>query len=78
MNSSAIEAGIEKNIGSHSLRKTWGYTIWHKSTDKSKALVMLQQCFNHSDSMTTMRYIGILDEEKKDMYESIELGLDYL
>lgn len=78
MNKASIDAGITKNIGSHSLRKTWGYTIWHRAEDKSKALVMLQQCLNHSDSLTTMRYIGILDEEKKDMYESIDLGLDYL
>ena len=46
--------------------------------DKSKALVMLQQCLNHSDSITTMRYIGIMDEEKKDMYESVEIGLEFI
>lgn len=74
----AEEAGIPQNICSHSLRKTWAYTIWHNAEDKSKALVMLQQCLAHSDSMTTMRYIGILDEEKKDMYESVEIGLDFI
>lgn len=74
----AKEAGITQNIGSHSLRKTWAYTIWHNSEDKHKALVMLQQCLNHSDSITTMRYIGIMDAEKKDMYESVEIGLDYI
>lgn len=74
----AKEANIPQNICSHSLRKTWAYTIWHNADDKSKALVMLQQCLAHSDSMTTMRYIGILDEEKKDMYESVEIGLDFI
>ena len=74
----AEEANIDKNICSHSLRKTWAYTIWHNAEDKNKALVMLQQCLAHSSSMMTMRYIGILDEEKKDMYESIELGLDLI
>lgn len=74
----AKEVGIDKNICSHSLRKTWAYTIWHNAEDKNKALVMLQQCLSHSNSMATMRYIGIMDEEKKDMYESIELGLDYI
>lgn len=74
----AKEAGIPQNICSHSLRKTWAYTIWHNAEDKSKALVMLQQCLAHSNSMTTMRYIGILDEEKKDMYESVEIGLDFI
>lgn len=74
----AKEAGIDKNIGSHSLRKSWGWHIWHNAQDKSKALVMIQQCMNHSDTITTMRYIGIMDEEKKDLYESVEIGLDYI
>lgn len=74
----AKEADIKKNIGSHSLRKTWGFWIWHNAIDKNKALVMLQECFKHSSTTVTLRYIGILDEEKKDMYESIDLGLDYI
>ena len=74
----AKESGIEKNVGSHSLRKTWGFWIWHNAIDKNKALVMLQECFKHSSTTVTLRYIGILDEEKKDMYESIDLGLDYI
>ena len=74
----AEDAGIEKNVGSHSLRKTWARTIYDKAEDKGGALVMLQECLRHSDSLTTLRYISIMDEEKKDMYESIELGLDYI
>lgn len=74
----AEDAGIEKNVGSHSLRKTWARTIYDRAEDKSGALVMLQECLRHSDSLTTLRYISIMDEEKKDMYESIELGLDFI
>lgn len=74
----AEESGIEKNIGSHSLRKTWGYWVWHNAQDKNKALVMLQECFKHSSSSVTLRYIGLMDEEKKDMYESVDLGIDYI
>ena len=74
----AKEAKIEKNIGSHSLRKTWGFWQWHNATDKSEKLDMLQECFKHSSSLTTLRYIGLMDEEKKSMYESIDLGLEYL
>ena len=77
VNASA-DAKIDKNVGSHTLRKTWAYTIWHNAEDKNKALVMLQQCLSHSDGLTTMRYIGIMDEEKKEMYESIDLGLEYI
>jgi integrase len=74
----AEDAGIEKNVGSHSLRKTWARSIYDEAKDKSEALVMLQECLRHSDSLTTLRYIAIMDEEKKDMYESIELGLDLI
>ena len=74
----AMDADIEKNVGSHSLRKTWARNIYDNAKDKSGALVMLQECLRHSDSLTTLRYISIMDEEKKDMYESIELGLDYI
>lgn len=74
----AVEAGIEQNIGSHSLRKTWGFWCWHEAPDKNKALVVLQKCFNHSDTTTTMKYIGLMDDEISDMYNSIELGLDLI
>lgn len=74
----SADAGIEKNVGSHSLRKTWARNIYDKAEDKGGALVMLQECLKHSDSLTTLRYIAIMDEEKKDMYESIELGLDLI
>lgn len=74
----AEDAEIEKNVGSHSLRKTWARNIYDNAKDKSEALVMLQECLRHSDSLTTLRYISIMDEEKRGMYESIELGLDYI
>lgn len=74
----ADDANIEKNVGSHSLRKTWARNIYDNANDKKEALVMLQECLRHTDSLTTLRYISIMDEEKKDMYESIELGLDYI
>lgn len=74
----AAEAGIKQNIGSHSLRKTFGYHCFHNADDKNNALVMLQQIFNHSDSRTTMKYIGILDTEISDMFNSIDLGLEFI
>lgn len=74
----AKDANIDKNVGSHSLRKTWARNIYDNANDKKEALVMLQECLKHSDSLTTLRYISIMDEEKRDMYESVELGLDYI
>ena len=46
--------------------------------DKSKALTILQKCFNHSSVETTLKYIGLLDSEIKEMYNSIELGMEYI
>ena len=74
----AKDAGIEKNVGSHSLRKTWARNIYDNAEDKGGALVMLQECLRHSDSLTTLRYIAIMDEEKKEMYNSVDLGLDWI
>ncbi len=73
-----IEAGIEKNVGSHTLRKTFGYHIWHNAEDKEKALIMLMAIFNHSSVATTKKYIGLMDEEIEDVFNSLNLGLDFL
>ena len=73
-----IEANIEKNVGSHTLRKTFGYHIWHNAEDKEKALVMLMTIFNHSSVATTKKYIGLMDEEIEDVFNSLNLGLDFL
>ena len=40
ISNAAIDAGIEKNIGSHSLRKTFGRFVFHNAMDKNKALVI--------------------------------------
>lgn len=71
----AAEAGIKQNIGSHSLRKTFGYWIWHNAEDKNEALCILQMVFNHSSPATTAKYIGITDGEIKNAFNSIALGI---
>jgi len=50
---------IEANIGTHTLRKTFGY--FHYKTFKDVA--MLQKIFNHSSPEITLKYIGIEQEE---------------
>lgn len=72
----AEEVGIERNICSHSLRKTFGYHIWHNAEDKEKALVMLMTIFNHSSIAMTKKYIGIMDEEIESVFNELNLGLD--
>lgn len=46
--------GLE-HIGTHTLRKTFGYHYYQQTHD----IVTLQKIFNHSDFHITMRYIGI-------------------
>ena len=72
----AKKAGIEYNVGTHSLRKTFGYHIWHKAKDKEKALVMLMAIFNHSSMATTKKYIGLMDEEIESVFNDLNLGID--
>lgn len=74
----AEEIGIERNINSHSLRKTFGYHVWHNAEDKERALVMLMTIFNHSSIAMTKRYIGIMDEEIEDVFNDLNLGLDFV
>ncbi|NLG81021.1 MAG: site-specific integrase [Bacilli bacterium] len=42
-------------IGTHTLRKTFGYHFYQKTKD----VVLLQELFNHSAPSVTLRYIGI-------------------
>ncbi|MDD5980151.1 MAG: tyrosine-type recombinase/integrase [bacterium] len=74
----SAEAGIEHNVGTHSLRKTFGYHVWHNAEDKEKALVMLMAIFNHSSVSTTKKYIGIMDEEIEDVFNGLNLGIDFV
>lgn len=69
----AKEAGITQNIGSHSLRKTFGYWIWHEAQDKTKALVVLMRIFGHSSTATTAKYIGITTDEISETFDSLSL-----
>ena len=77
INKTAIEAGIEQNIGSHSLRKTFGYWAWHNAKDKNEMLINLQKIFNHSSPQTTMIYIGLLNTEIKNVFDSLDSVFDY-
>lgn len=74
----ADDAQLESNYGSHSLRKTFGYWVWHNAEDKNKALVTLQVIFNHSSTAITAKYIGLTDEEVSDAFNSLDLGLNYI
>lgn len=74
----AEEVGIDRNICSHSLRKTFGYHVWHNAEDKEKSLIVLQTIFNHSSPMMTKKYIGLMDDEIEDVFQDLNLGGDFI
>ena len=58
LNQAAEEFGLER-IGTHSLRKTYGYHHYKKFND----IVTLQEALNHDEMNVTKRYIGIKQDE---------------
>jgi integrase len=54
LNDVAAKVGLEE-IGTHTLRKTFGYHFYKKTKD----VALLQELFNHSAPSVTLRYIGI-------------------
>lgn len=72
LNAAAERAGVAKMIGAigtHSLRKTFGYHAYNNGTD----LALLQTIFNHSSQAVTLRYIGINQDRIDEVYANINL-----
>lgn len=61
--------GITVNVGTHTMRKTFGYHHYKRNND----VALLQKIFNHSSPSITMRYIGIAQEELDESYINFEL-----
>lgn len=55
------------SVGTHTLRKTFGYHMYHQTHD----IATLKDIYNHSDISVTFRYIGINQETKDDRIESL-------
>lgn len=58
LNETGRKLGID-DIGTHTLRKTFGYHHYNKHKD----IALLQNIFSHSTPDMTLRYIGIADME---------------
>ncbi len=69
LRSTAMRAGIKDKIGTHSLRKTFGYHHYKQFND----IVLLQKILNHSAPSVTLRYIGMEQEEINQSYENFSL-----
>ncbi|WP_033828006.1 tyrosine-type recombinase/integrase [Bacillus andreraoultii] len=60
INHAAKEAGILEKIGTHTLRKTFGYHAYRKGV----AISIIKGLFNQHSTTETLKYIGINKSEK--------------
>ena len=56
-----------QSIGTHTMRKTFGYTYYQSTKD----IATLMEIFNHSSQKTTLRYIGITEESIENSIKSV-------
>ena len=64
VNRACKKVGMQERIGTHTMRKTFGYHHYHKFKD----VALLQKIFNHYSPSVTLRYIGIDQEEINNSY----------
>lgn len=69
LNEAAALIDIREKIGTHTLRKTFGYHARMKGVPVEK----LQKIFNHSSPGITNRYIGITQDEIDNVYLDVNL-----
>lgn len=69
LNKTARLVGITDRIGTHSLRKTFGYFAYKEGVD----LEMIQKLLNHSSQIETLRYIGITQEQMDEVVLKLDL-----
>lgn len=69
LNRYAHMVGLNDGIGTHTLRKTFGYHLYKRGVN----LEYIQKMLNHSSPAITLRYIGITQEQLNDIY--VELNL---
>lgn len=65
----AESIGLVGNISCHSLRKTFGYWSWKKGISP----VMIMNIFNHSSFEITKRYLCIDQDDKDEVFRSVNL-----
>ncbi|WP_363253898.1 tyrosine-type recombinase/integrase [Clostridium sp.] len=68
LKTAAESVGID-NFGTHSLRKTWGYFTYKASKHN---IGLLMDMFNHSAPSITLRYIGIDQDARDEMYSYVQ------
>ena len=62
-------AGFTEAVGCHTLRKTFGYQAYLAGWD----LYRIQECLNHSSPAITRRYIDLSQDDKDQVFVSLNL-----
>ena len=60
---------MEGVISCHSLRKSFGYYAWKQGISP----VMLMNIYNHSSYQVTKRYLGIEQDDRDQVFQTITL-----
>lgn len=60
-----------RQISSHSLRKSFGRHVWEQNGESEKALITLSKIFRHESLRVTRDYLGITREEIDDIYMNL-------
>jgi len=69
INQAARAVGITDAIGTHTLRKTFGYWAYKQGADVTR----IQKLLNHSAPSVTLAYIGITKDELDTIYIKLNL-----
>lgn len=69
LNDAAKHIGITEAVGTHTLRKTFGYHAFQNGVD----ITRIQKLLNHSAPSITLAYIGITKEELDEVYITLNL-----
>jgi len=69
LSSAAESVGIDEAIGTHTMRKTFGYWAFKSGVD----ITRIQKLLNHSSPGITLAYIGITRDELDDVYLNLNL-----
>ncbi|MEI3511647.1 MAG: tyrosine-type recombinase/integrase [Anaerostipes hadrus] len=59
------------NLGTHTMRKTFGYHMYQATNDAA----MLMKLFNHADIHITLRYIGVEQDETDKAISKLDFGI---
>lgn len=69
LNSACKELELTVNVGTHTMRKSFGFHFYKQYND----IALLQKILNHSSPAITLRYIGIAQEEIDLSYKNFQL-----